>query len=485
MTVDPRVIASIGPKATANAAALETRLASAKIGLSVGTGPCAKAVGSTVADQLARLFPRLVAHGPNGKRHLERAIAWSGSGASVVDGPADLTVVVGDGQWAGDNDVIFAGADGWRAYQSLVSPQPTEALGLGAPASGCLAVLGAFLRIFAEWIPDDSELPGEIAWSLFDWSVGDTDPGPPLDGLDLGELVWGGTGAVAHGAFWAMSVLPPLTGFITLVDPDPHGDQSVERYAGGRRRWLGVNKPEAVRGWLTRPQRNLVVNPAPLDLNRWYDANQLDCVVDLLITTPDSKEARRQAALKLPRASINGWAERFAMGVETFGFTDSRCLACAYPIDAEAVGEVTIIHGETGLDPWRVQDLLDSAEPLRPDEVERIAALFQRPPSEFAGKPLRSIRQHLCAVGVIRPPGAQEAVEVPLGMVSALAGIAVLAEIARLRQHKPTGRRWQWDARLLPTTLNAWAVGRTASCFVCGDDDFKVVYASKYGHGAA
>lgn len=481
MTLDPRIIASIGPKANQNASALVARLAATRIGLSVGKGPCAEAVGATVADQLVRLFPRLVAHGADGRRHLERAIAWSGFAVTVDDGPADLTVVVGDGPWDGGNEVIFAGADGWRAYQSLVSPQPTGALGLGAPAAGCITVLGAFLRTFADWIPDDSELPGEIAWSLFDWSVGSTDPGPPLDSLDLGELVWGGIGAVAHGALWAMSVLPRVTGSLTLVDPDPHGEHSVERYAGGRRQWLGVKKPDAVGDWLIGVQPNLTVSPAPLDLNRWYEVNQPDCMVDLLVTTPDSKEARRHAALKLPRTAINAWAERFEMGVETFTFIDSRCLACAYPVDAEAVSEVNMIHGETELDPWRVQDLLDSAEPLRPDEVERIAARYQRPPDEFAGKPLRSIRQHLCAVGLIRPPGAQEAVEVPLGTVSALAGVAILAEIARLRLGQPTGKRWQWDARLLPTALNAWPVGRTADCFVCGDDDFKAVYASKYG----
>jgi hypothetical protein len=481
MTLDPRIIASIGPKATANAAALEERLAATRIGLSVANGPCAEAVGATVADQLARLFPRLVADEANGRRHLESAVAWLGSGASVGDGPADLSIVVGDGPWGGGNDVIFAGADGWRTYQSLVSPRPTGALGLGAPAAGCIAVLGAFMRIFAEWMPDESELPGEIAWSVFDWSAGSTDPGPTLDSLDLGDVVWSGIGAVAHGALWSISQLPRVTGSLTLVDPDPHGEHSVERYAGGRRRWLGVSKPDAVHDWLTRAQPNLIVNPAALDLNRWYEGNQQDCMVDLLVTTPDSKEARRHAALKVPRTIINGWAERFEMGVETFTFIDSRCLACAYPIDAEAVSEVTVIHGETGLDPWRVQDLLDSAEPLRPDEVERIAALFQRPPGDFAGKPLRSIRQHLCAVGLIRPPGTQEAVEVPLGMVSALAGVAVLAEIARLRVGKPTGRRWQWNAPLLPTALNAWSVGRTPNCFVCGDDDFKAVYASKYG----
>jgi hypothetical protein len=70
---------------------------------------------------------------------------------------------------------------------------------------------------------------------------------------------------------------------------------------------------------------------------------------------------------------------------------------------------------------------------------------------------------------------------VPLGVVSALAGVAVLAEITRLRQHEPTGKRWQWDARRLPTGLNAWSVVRTTNCFVCGDDDFKATYASKYG----
>jgi len=481
MTLDPRIVASIGPRATENAPALLARLAEVTIGLGVGPGRCSAAIGATVADQLVRVFPRLGALDKSGKEHLQRAIDWTGSAAVVEEGPHDLTVVVGDVAGQQTNPVIFAGADGWRAYQSITTAQPTRALGLGAPAAGYLAVLGVFERTFADWIEGDCELPGEIAWSLFDWSADGEDPGPPLNTIDLGPLVWDGTGAVAHCAFWALSCLEQVTGSLTLVDPDPHGHHSVERYAGARGRWQGTSKTDATRDRLAVVQPHLDVASEPVDLNRWYHTNQPDCDVPLLVTTPDSKEARRHAAVKLPKTAINGWAEGFEMGVETFTLAGGRCLACAYPNDAEAISEVHAIHLETELDPWRVQDLLDTADPLRPDEAARIAARYGRSADELIGKPLRSVRQHLCAVGSLRPPDGQPAIEVPLGFVSAMAGVALLGEIVRLRLGLSTGKRWQWDARRLPTPLNAWRVGRTPDCFVCADDDFRQIYDGRYG----
>jgi hypothetical protein len=480
MTLDPRIIASFGQRATENAPALLARLAEVRIGLGVGPGRCSTAIGATVADQLVRVFPRLGAVEAMGKEHLRRAIEWAGTDAVVDEGPPDLTIVVGDIAGHPTSPAIFAGADGWRVYQSITTAQPTGALGLGAPAAGCLAVLAAFERIFADWIEGDCELPGEIAWSLFDWSADGDDPGPPIDTIDLGQLVWDGTGAVAHGAFWGISCLERVTGSLTLVDPDPHGLRSVERYAGARKQWQGTSKTNALRDHLAVVHPHLDIASEPTDLNRWYDTNRPECDVPLLVTTPDSKEARRHAAMKLPRTAVNGWAEGFEMGVEAFTMADGRCLGCAYPNDAEAVGEVHVIHLETELDPWRVQDLLDTADPLRPDEAARIAAKYQLSAEGLIGKPLRSVRQHLCAVGSLRPPDGQPAIEVPLGFVSAIAGIALLAEIVRLRLGLSTGRRWQWDARRVPTSLNAWPVGRTPNCFVCADDDFREIYDERY-----
>lgn len=480
--IDPRIIASIGPEAVVNSSALVERLANVRIGLSIGTGPTAEAIGATVADQLVRMFREVGAQGVRTREHLEQAIEWVGSEAVIVDGECDLTIVVGDGTSYDGNDRIFAGANGWRVYQSALAAQPAGALGLGAPAAGYLAVLAAFQRIFADWIGGDCELPGEVAWSLFDWSVDGKEPGPPLEVLDLGELVWGGTGAVAHGGFWALSLLPHVAGAVTLVDPDRYGPHSVERYAGARRVWLEANKTDALREWFGIVFPDLHVSSVALDLNSWYASHRPDCHVELLVTTPDSQEARRHAALKLPKTVISGWAERFEMGVETFTPSEGRCLACAYSIDSAAVTETNAISIETGLDPWRVQDLLDSAEPIGADEAARIAAAFGRPVDELIGKPLRSVRQHLCAVGQLRPPGGQEAADVPLGFVSALTGVALLAEIVRFRLGQPTGKRWQFDARLMPTNMNAWRIGRDPDCFVCGDEDFRQVYASMYGN---
>jgi hypothetical protein len=481
MTLDPRVLRGLGSVATAESPKVHARLAEARIALSVGNGPCALAISEIAADQLVRLFPQIVAGDGRSGQVVTEAIAWAGTEASCVGGEADVAIVIGDGPSVEAESTVFVGANRWRAHVSSTTPQITGSIGLGAAAAGYLAVLEAFKRMFSTWIEGPLELLSELHWSLFDWSIeGDSD-GPDLRSLELPELVWAGTGAISHGAFAGLAILPNVSGRIIAIDPDEYGPSSARRYPRARSEWNGEPKSGCIRDWLQAVQPGLEVVDFATDLNRWYETSRPECVVPILVTAPDSKEARRHAALKLPRISINGWAERFRIGVETFPFQPGRCLGCAYPIDAEAVSELEVFRQETGLQPWRVQSLLDDAGPLSDEDIVAVAAKHGLAPDELRGRTIRSLREHLCAVGRVTPPGDSEALDVPLGFVSGLAGVAMLAEVVRFVLTSPTGKRWEWDARLTPAPGNAWLHGPRPDCFVCGDADFVAVYNEKYG----
>jgi len=481
MTLDPRVLRGLGSVATAESPKVHARLAEARIALSVGNGPCGLAISEIVADQLVRLFPQVVAGDERSAKILAEAIAWAGTEASCVNGEADVAIVIGDGTPVTAESTVFVGANRWRAHLSSTSPQVTGSIGLGAPAAGYLAVLEVFKLVFSTWIEDPVEALTELHWSLFDWSTDGDDDGPDLLSLTLPELVWAGTGALSHGAFAGLAILPNVSGRVIAIDPDRHGPSSVRRYPRARSEWCGESKPGCIRDWLQAVHPGLDVIDVATDLNGWYETSRPDAVVPILVTAPDSKEARRHAALKLPQVSINGWAERFRVGVETFPFQPGRCLGCAYPIDAEAVSELEIFRQETGLQPWRVQDLLDGAGPLSDEDIVAVAARHGLAPDELRGQTIRSLREHLCAVGRVTPAGESEALDVPLGFVSGIAGVAMLAEVIRFVVASPTDKRWEWDARVTPAPRNAWLHGPRPDCVVCGDGDFVAVYNEKYG----
>jgi hypothetical protein len=476
--IDPRILSGIGPAAVAGAPQFLARLEGARIGLSVGSEPKDLRLGELVADGLFRLFPSVVPEGSGGARVVEAARAWVGRGWAGSPGPLDAAIVVGNAPTPDAAHHVFVGADGWRALLSAHRSVGLGATGLGYAAASFLAVLETFKIVFAGWIEGNVERFDDISWSLFDWSLSGSHPGPDLRSLDLGELVWVGGGAIAHGAFIVLPDLEGVHGRIHLIDPDQYGSGSALRYPGARLSWLDQVKVEKVREWLTSGTAIELV-PHHSDMNTWFASERPDSLVPLLVSTPDSKEARRQAALKLPRTAINGWAERFAIGVETFPFRPGRCLGCAYPIDAEATSETAVYSQETGLKPWRVRELLDTATALSEADLATIAGHLGIDPAALRGKTLRSVREMLCASGRLAAPNGAP-VDVPLGFVAGLAGVGVLAEVIRDRIGASTGKRWQWDARRL-FGMDDWPMGPSQSCFVCGDDDFVTTYRAKYG----
>jgi hypothetical protein len=221
-----------------------------------------------------------------------------------------------------------------------------------------------------------------------------------------------------------------------------------------------------------------------MDANTWFESNRPDCVVRVVVTTPDSADARRHVALKLPRIAINGFAERFDIGVGTYALGHGPCLGCRYPLDEAAISEVVVLNAETGLDPRRIRELLDIVAPLTEDDVIVIQArlgLDETARANLVGNPLRSAREHLCAVGRITAPTTNTEVDVPLGFVSGLCGVAVAAELVRFALGRSPAPGWKANLKVpIPASAN-WPQASSPDCFICSDPDYVEAYREKYG----
>jgi hypothetical protein len=199
--MDERTLAGLGPRAVAGQAELEAKLAGTIIGFTIADDQVTLMIARTLADQLVRWFRRFIVFGPSARRVLEIAAERVGQPITFEDG--EPTVTIGIGVPLDGGARIYVGADGWRMHLSRAQPQPLGAPGLGAPAAAFVAMLELFKELFVDWI-DGVEPVGEVHLSLFDWSTEGTDPGPPVDTVNVGDVIWIGTGAVAHGGFAAI-----------------------------------------------------------------------------------------------------------------------------------------------------------------------------------------------------------------------------------------------------------------------------------------
>ena len=484
MTLDPRVLRAIGRAAAEHGSATGSRLGAMRVGLSSEAGACADVILRTLADQLVRFFPVMVARDQRSRDALIRAADIAGVPPPTFTDTADIDIVIGNPRPDVIDRTLFAGAESSTAHVARTGPQPCGRPGLGAVAAGYLVMLELLKAALEGMFDGDVEPIVELHWSALRLAPAQPAEAPGIERLELGHVVWMGAGAIAHGAFASLAALPEVVGSITLVDPDIYGTTAQARYVGVAVASLGRPTVHVVAEGLQSAHPDLRIDPQQHDLDAWYVRERPDGVVPLLVTTPDSKDARRHAALKLPRTVVNAWAEGFDVGVERFPFEGGRCLGCAYPLDQVALDEVRVFHTETGLPVWRVRELLDNGALLDARDVSTVAARAAVHPSQLEGRTLRSLREHLCAVGRIAPSPRHEPESVPLGFVSGLAGVAALGELIRHRQGLAPVGDWQWDTRLAAPPL-PWPTGPRPGCFICGDDDHVAVYRARWSSAAA
>lgn len=78
-------------------------------------------------------------------------------------------------------------------------------------------------------------------------------------------------------------------------------------------------------------------------------------------------------------------------------------------------------------------------------------------------------------------PEANAAVDVPLGFVSALCGVAVVADLVRHAIGQTRDPGWKVDLRWPITSTLYWPQAPSPGCFICSDADYVAVYREKYG----
>lgn len=120
-------------------------------------------------------------------------------------------------------------AHGWLAHVSSgTMPLPgtcDQSNPIAALAAAALGVTEVFKRL-VRLKPSRGPLLDGLSFSLFDYQVGTSDPGPPVpDDLSL-DLLLVGVGAIGNGIAYLLSQLP-ITGRVLVVDGQCYGDENL------------------------------------------------------------------------------------------------------------------------------------------------------------------------------------------------------------------------------------------------------------------
>ena len=480
-------------RAVGGDAASPDLIRAARIGVWFGDGPAfagsppssAVLAAEALGELLGRFWYRIDAEGSCAVALLgsAKSASMSCSAASDIrrrwEPPYDFALGVGEGAPPGSaRDSVAVGAGGWTVTAGSGAVLGGGANPAGPLAAAAIAAAEAIKSVFSIGeARGAARLPDPYEWSAWPGAAAAALEAPAEDAeLDLGEVHVFGVGAVSHALLWLLRRWPGgVRGRLHLVDPDEYDDGNPQRYLGAAAGDVGRPKASSMAGRMRRACPGLDVEAHDTDMNDYFTERNPECRVWTAVCGLDSKEGRRQLALKLSRTTVNMWTSEFHAGASTFslGYDGWPCMLCAYPEPAGVaqVDEASSICRELGLAPHRVRELLDSGRSIGESDAKIIGATTGVDPGAILLKPVRTVRTEMCATGRIAARGGRGGADIqaPLAFASAMAGVAGFAELVRAVRAGRRGAPEQFQTSVLKfPTQHSWGRrGRSPGCRHC------------------
>jgi ThiF family len=398
-------------------AAIAQRLEDHTVALTLTDGALSCPEGAALADLttrlLARLYPRLAV-----PPELEALVRQINPDAELTQRDADVAIAVGAAAAPTAPVTVYAGSDGWIGRAGTAGPYAlgSTANPFGPGVAACLACANVFRAVFGlgdldedaglAAAPEGTELPA---------------------GVDLGEVVLVGSGAVGTAAAWALG-RAPVTGRVHLVDHETLELGNLQRYVLTTLEDVG------------HPKVDVLAAAAPFVAHEETWAAFCDGHGHRwprVLVAVDSARARREVQASLPRWIANAWTQPGDLGVSVHPWTDTgACLNCLYLPTGLTPSDDVVVARALGIEPEaaEVRRLLFQAAAAPPDMLERIAEalnLDRAAVAPYAHRPLRALYTEGVCGGAVLPldragrPAADA--HVPLAHQSALAGVLLAA----------------------------------------------------------
>lgn len=384
----------------------------------------------------------------------------------------------------------YLGSNNWVAGLSKKTPvgSGNSSNSLGAGTAACIGVANVFRAVFAQEV-GDAALDSELRVSLLDLRLeSSATPNPPFVEVELTDVHLVGAGAIGNGALWALSRMP-CRGHLHVVDQERVTDSNLQRYVMLTAADLGKEKSSLAAQWVQR--KGLTVTP---DAREWtaHISGIPEYKVETVLSAVDSANARIQIQSSLPKVIFNGWTQRGEAGVSRHrNFLGSMaCLACLYIPAGKSQNEDVLIARALKLpeDAATVNEVrrrLQHSVPTDAQYLQRIAAAAGLQPdrlASFENRPLRDLYvEGVCGGQVMEfyQAAIQAKAEVPMGFQSALAGLLLVAELARPMVLEDTITQVDLMGTFPERSGHPRGKTRLPQC-LCLDEDFIDVFRRKY-----
>lgn len=374
--------------------------------------------------------------------------------------PPDLEVVIGDAEPRTASRPLFVDIDRWGLFVDEVATRRKsgEPHRLYQAAAAC-AVAAASLR-FAINEPTLPEVRLPLRFEFADLGV----PEGALDrGIDLGEAVLAGAGAVAHGFLHAARHVR-LRGEISIVDPKTVKGGVLNRCLYLVADDIGADKAVALASRAQCDFPELRLRPVVEDFRHFVKTRPKP--PETTFVTVDSRAARRSIQLEAPRRIVDAsTTDVRAVVVHSNQLpTDQACLACIYRhVPEEHAREMSIAAG-LGVDLETVRSgFIDEAA------ARHIVAMHPAiDPAAIIGTAFDSLFRQLCSEQALATPEGRQ-ILAPFAFVSTWAGVLMAVEMLRLFSNERSSNYWSVDPWNLPIPRARTLKSKHDGCEFCSN----------------
>jgi molybdopterin/thiamine biosynthesis adenylyltransferase len=408
----------------------------------------------------------------------------------------DAIFSIGPSNLSMENTISIA-SDGWIAYVSTdghatVFTKNTNPI--GAYAAACIGGMEVFKKVFLKksniLFPEKASsdirwrlklIEGQLSFSAFDYRVnGDPayNPSLPLT-INVQDLTMTGVGAGGGAVAYTLASLHDLKGRMTLIDPDEVKPSNMNRYVYALHIDATNNRPkvEVVKELFSRFKK-LDVQAHQISYQKWVASRKIDNI-DVLISTVDTKETRRNMQWDMPRVILDAAAVLTDFYVRRVDVGKSPCLICTHSPKFEPSLE-EILSEATGLSANEIAKLRSTNACLTQEHIKRMTKS-----SKKYGFTLPSVGERfsdwlMMHCGELVLSATQE--RFPLPFATVLPGILIAGEVIKER-YFPQGvlqNYYSYDMINLPAS-GMIKMKPVSDCIFCSSPTTKERFAKKYG----
>ncbi len=410
------------------------------------------------------------------------------------DWKASISLVFGSKQKLEVLNPIYIDSSGWSIYISQDGPcnwSSSYPNGLAAIYAGSLAVGEVFKYVMNEV---KSEKISHLEYDLITQGNSEQPVLEPVlpEVIHFENLCLVGCGAIGQALIYTLTSTAPLSGRITLIDPDKLDPSNEQRYVWAFEEYRGQPKINILSQLLNLYNPCLSVSSLAMPYEIIPALFGAPLILPEVVTAVDNIRTRLNIQASIPKILWNVWTDaskgtlRYGVGRHTLD-GPYECLACSYFPEGGSPSQMQMNSIRTGFPEDEIRERLRKGDACTQQDIERVARAtgvgldYLRP---NIGKPIHQLLHGDC--GVFRVPFHENHTVTPAPHVPVLAGVILASQLILSRMKLPESAMLlesvaDFDALGIPSSNCFIKKARKSACF-CGDSAYQSAYNDKWSH---